>query len=465
MTENSKKDKTEMCIAPSSPFSQQKKTRQGNEFPNENTSLGKYSKLTVLGEGGVAKIFKAYDAELDRYVALKVLKRGTLAPEHLQKRFQTEIQAQARLNIPGTIRLFDFGKDKEWLYYSMELVDGITLKECIKQKKLSLKEKLSIVYKLYGIIANIHKNHLCHRDIKPSNVMIDTHNEVKLLDFGLVKVLNKNDKNNTRAGEIAGSPIYMSPEMTIGLENNDTKTVLSTDVYSLGMLTYEFLTFGELPYDIINISTEEIFHCIRTQHPTSINKYLPDLPENLSTIIMQMLEKNPKKRISIDKLIKKFDVDIYTSKRNSNQWTRLMLFIILGVLAIVLTLNYKKQLYDISEKTKITHNKQKDSEHLTPRIYKNYAPQEMNYHWNNLKDKYKDTNNSVLLFSIPSNSVLTIKDYNIDKEWVYDSKTLPMGVITTLAGTTIELKLDLKQMGLTIFFKWTTEAGNVDTLF
>ncbi len=467
MTEKYNNTKTDVCASPSSPFKV-----DAFEFPANNTSLGKYSKLIAIGEGGVAKIFKAYDSELERYVALKVLKRGISAPEHIKKRFLTEIQAQARLNIPGTIRLFDCGEDQGWLYYAMELIEGTTLKECITQKKLSLNEQIDIIIKLCKIISQIHKNHLCHRDIKPSNVMIDAHNEIRLLDFGLVKILNQNDKNNTRAGEIAGSPAYMSPEMTYGLENNSKTNISSTDVYSLGMLTYEFLTFGKFPYDVVTIPQEEIFNCIRTKPPTPIRKHLPNISEKLNKTIMKTLDKDAEQRISIDELIKQLTLFSGQNKPPLNI-KKIFISILFGVvmlLAIQQYFKYKMNNIEIESKktskvNKIKPAKPYQQKNTTPCIYRNYAPEKMLSHWNELKTEYENSNSSILLFSIPKNTILTITDCHINKKWTYNSSTLPMGIIKTSAGTRIEIQLDLKDMETTIFFIWVTKPGNVDTLY
>ncbi len=275
-------------------------------FPASGTDIGKYENLQRIGQGGQAAVFKAYDPELERFVAVKVLTRGIRAPEDLKGRFEREIKIQARLKLPGTIPIFGCGEDKGWLYYAMEYVEGVTLDTYFSDNDLSVDEQVDILLRLTKIIAGIHKAGLRHRDIKPSNVMITNDGEVKLLDFGLVTSLDKNPGiYTTRVGEFGGTPAYMSPERSrdvMVFEEEKEKMAdkdydaAASDVYSLGVLFYELLT-GRLPYTIMReTKITDLMQTIQTEAPTSPRKFNPKIPAQLEKIVMRMLDKNPKNR-------------------------------------------------------------------------------------------------------------------------------------------------------------------------
>ena len=260
----------------------------------ELTKLGRYTNLTLIGEGGISRVYKANDPKLKRYVALKVLKKGIASSEKAIKRFQQEISLQSKLNITGCVKIFDCGEENGLTYCVLEYIEGKSLDALIKIKAFTLEQKIQIIADISRIINEIHSAGMEHRDIKPGNIIIDKDLKVFLLDFGLAKaVKSKNNIYQTVYGEFFGTPAYMSPEST------DTKIQLpseySSDIYALGITAYELLT-GHLPYDIEYLDSKEIAYIVRNEPPIPPSQYNSNIPETLEKLLIKSLEKNPNYR-------------------------------------------------------------------------------------------------------------------------------------------------------------------------
>lgn len=209
-------------------------------FPAGTLIQNRFEIVSLLGQGGMAVVYKADDKLLKRTIALKVLQK---VDDSRLQRFQREAQSAAKLDHPGILKIFDFYFQEEPLCIAMELVEGTTLSEFIAHNADSdTTFILDIFIAVSDALAHAHKEGVVHRDIKPSNIMLvpGTTGLVKVMDFGIAKALDDTAPRNsslTRTGEMIGSPFYMSPEQVTG------KVVdKRSDIYSFGCALYEALT-------------------------------------------------------------------------------------------------------------------------------------------------------------------------------------------------------------------------------
>ncbi|MFM8680699.1 MAG: protein kinase domain-containing protein [Alphaproteobacteria bacterium] len=198
----------------------------------------------LLGEGGMGCVYRARHRQLGRAVALKILAPGTEDDARFVERFLREARALARLDHPGIVRVHDFGRAGKRLFMTMELVEGTTLRELLREKRISAREALAIVPQICDALQYAHDEGVVHRDIKPENVLVDVQGRVKLADFGLAKLVGPADEihGRTHTGQGMGTPHYMAPEQATSARDVDHRA----DIYSLGVVFYEMLT-GELP--------------------------------------------------------------------------------------------------------------------------------------------------------------------------------------------------------------------------
>ena len=203
--------------------------------------LGKrYEVLSKVGAGGMADVYKGRDRMLNRYVAIKVLKKEYKEDENFVRKFRSEAQAAAGLMHPNIVNVYDVGEDRGLYYMVMELVEGITLKEYIERKgRLSHKEVISIAIQMCTGIGIAHAADIIHRDIKPQNIIISNDGKVKVTDFGIAKATT----SNTVSSNAMGSVHYTSPEQARGGFSDQR-----SDIYSLGITLYEMVT-GQVPFD------------------------------------------------------------------------------------------------------------------------------------------------------------------------------------------------------------------------
>ncbi len=203
--------------------------------------LGKrYEILEKIGAGGMADVYKGKDHMLNRYVAIKVLKKEFREDETFVRKFRSEAQAAAGLLNPNIVNVYDVGEDRGLYYIVMELVEGITLKDYIdKKSRLSPKEVISIGIQMCMGIEEAHKHHIIHRDIKPQNIIISNDGKVKVTDFGIARMVT-----STTVSTVAmGSVHYTSPEQARGGYSDE-----KSDIYSVGITLYEMVT-GEVPFN------------------------------------------------------------------------------------------------------------------------------------------------------------------------------------------------------------------------
>ena len=246
---------------------------------------GRYEIMNRIGMGGMADVYKAVDRVLNRYVAVKVLKREFREDETFVKKFWSEAQSAAVLQHPNIVNVYDVAADRGLYYIVMELVEGITLKDYIQKKgKLTSKEVIGITLQVCAGIEAAHSKNIIHRDVKPQNIIISKEGKVKVTDFGIAKATS----SNTISTNVMGSVHYTSPEQARG-GFSDAKS----DIYSLGITMYEMVT-GELPFD--GDSTVSIALKHLQEDIVSPSEVVEDIPKSLEQIILKCTQKSPDRR-------------------------------------------------------------------------------------------------------------------------------------------------------------------------
>ena len=237
----------------------------------------RYEILEIIGTGGMAVVYKARDHRLNRLVAVKILKDEFARDEEFRRRFRAEGEAVAMLSHPNIVQVYDVSASDSANYIVMELIDGISLKQYMEKKGvLNWKETLHFAMQIAKGLEHAHSRGIIHRDIKPHNVMVLKNGSVKVMDFGIARVMSK---SNTLTKEALGSVHYISPEQAKGGHTDNR-----SDIYSLAVVMYEMMT-GRPPYD------GESPVAVAIQHinggaplPSTLN---PNIPRGLEQIIMK----------------------------------------------------------------------------------------------------------------------------------------------------------------------------------
>ncbi|MCL4334472.1 MAG: DUF2791 family P-loop domain-containing protein, partial [Candidatus Thermoplasmatota archaeon] len=251
----------------------------------ESFSNGRYIVVKKLGEGGKGIVFKCTDKMLGRTVALKMIK--TSLDEDTVSRFNREAQTTARLGHPNIVSVYDIGSVENHPFLVIEYVDGKSLDDIIKDKSvLSPSEIVQISISIAEALEYAHKLGILHRDIKPENIMISKDNVPKLMDFGLARSVDS--PKLTHAGAIVGTPAFISPESALGREND-----ARSDLYSLGCVMYNMAT-GQPPF--ISRDNLKLIYSHINDMPVPIRRIRNDFPQDLESIIMKLLSKDPSKR-------------------------------------------------------------------------------------------------------------------------------------------------------------------------
>jgi serine/threonine protein kinase len=249
---------------------------------------GRYRIIKELGKGNMGVVYQAHDPQIDRMVALKVLRADRVASEDFVARFLKEARAIGRLSHPRIVTVYDVGEDHGSIYIAMEYLKGEPLNEILQKGGLSLEQAVDIVIQVAQALDYAHKEGIVHRDIKPSNIILTPDHKVKLTDFGIARIEDSTAGYQTQAGEILGTPIYMSPEQVTGKKADGR-----SDLYSLGVLFYEMIV-GRRPFTGSNLAA--IFHSITHDIPESPAAADPFISRALSDHVMMCLEKLPANR-------------------------------------------------------------------------------------------------------------------------------------------------------------------------
>ena len=262
------------------------------QIPEIGQRLGHYRLLTKLGEGGMGLVFRALDEHLDCDVALKVLPPSLLADASARKRFRKEALTLAKLKHPNIATVHDFDTNDGIDFLVMEYVDGATLAERVVRGALAEKEILALGSEIAKTLDVAHRRGVVHRDLKPGNIMLTSHGDVKVLDFGLAKLLRVSEStatdSYTEIPGISGTMPYMAPEQLRG-DAPDYRG----DIYSLGAVLYELATGGRL---FPEAQPAQLAHAVLERVPVSPSSANRQISAELERIILKCLEKEPENR-------------------------------------------------------------------------------------------------------------------------------------------------------------------------
>jgi serine/threonine protein kinase len=255
-------------------------------------NFGRYQILELLGEGGMATVYKAYDTRLDREVAIKVIRRDAFPQdqtEMLLKRFERESKSLAKLSHPNIVGVIDYGDFEGSPYLVMEYLSGGTLRQKLG-RPIPWREAVQMALPIANALDYVHDRNIINRDVKPSNVLLTEKGQPMLTDFGLVKLFGDEAKDSTHltsSGTGLGTPDYMAPEQWTG------ETTAQSDLYSFGVILYEMIT-GHRPYTadtpagvLLKQATEPL------PLPT---RYITDLPRDVESVLLKALAKEPQDR-------------------------------------------------------------------------------------------------------------------------------------------------------------------------
>lgn len=265
----------------------------------DGTHLGRYSIRSQLGAGGMGEVYLAQDSQLRRPVALKLLHTDLTLNEGQLRRFEQEAYAASVLNHPNILTIYEIGEADGIHFIATEYVEGMTLRQHIRTARMEMSEVLDVSVQIASALAAAHQAGIVHRDIKPENIMIRHDGYVKVLDFGLAKLIENRglafdsqaetmQAVNTTPGLVMGTVSYMSPEQTRGLEVD-----ARTDIWSLGVVLYEMMA-GRRPFD--GLTSSDVIAAILKAEPLPLSRFSPKLPAELQRIITKALRKEREER-------------------------------------------------------------------------------------------------------------------------------------------------------------------------
>ena len=259
--------------------------------------LGRYEIVDLLGEGSMGEVYRARDLRLGRDVALKVLRPELAADPERLGRFEREARAASALNHPNVVSLFDVGEHEGAPYLVTELLEGETLRDRCGRGRIPLSEALSIAAQIVEGLDAAHSKGIVHRDLKPENVFLLPGGRVKVLDFGLAKLLEGEDGTGpgenivvTTAGTVLGTVEYMAPEQMRGQAADHR-----ADLYSLGAVIFEMLA-GHTPFQ--RKTSTETFQAILEEDPPALSKSGVKVPSGIEAALRRSLAKRPEERFA-----------------------------------------------------------------------------------------------------------------------------------------------------------------------
>ncbi|MFN8374149.1 MAG: protein kinase [Anaerolineae bacterium] len=262
--------------------------------PMIGRKLGDYAIQEMLGQGGMARVYKGYDEKLDRYAAVKVIDAHLVAREsetEYRERFRREARAIARLNHSNIVKIYQFGEDGSMYYMAMEYVSGRDLRQIIKDytakgATMPYEEVMRVINDITAALDYAHKEGVIHRDVKPSNIMVTSSGQSILMDFGLALSVPEGTLGST-----FGSVHYIAPEQAV----SSARAVPQSDLYSLGVVLYEMLT-GRVPFDDQSTMSVALKHL--SDPPPALSSLNPNILPQIEEVVLKVLDKEPRKRFA-----------------------------------------------------------------------------------------------------------------------------------------------------------------------
>ena len=261
-------------------------------------AIGPYRIVSLLGKGGMGEVYLTQDVRLGRQVALKRLPAQFTLDADRARRFEQEARAVSALNHPNIVTIYEIGQSNSLHFITTEFIDGETLREHLARKRRSLDEVLDVAIQIASALAAAHAAGIVHRDIKPENIMIRPDGYVKVLDFGLAKLVEQKNKSllgledstarQTARGLILGTVNYMSPEQAKGEEIDER-----TDIFSLGAVIHEMIA-GRTPF--AGDSMSETFANLINAEPQPLSRFAANVPDEMQRIVLKMLRKKKDER-------------------------------------------------------------------------------------------------------------------------------------------------------------------------
>src|SRR5262245_32523547 len=252
--------------------------------------LGKYQITEVLGKGAMGVVYKAFDPNIRRTVAIKTIRKELIEDDGAQAllaRFKNEAQAAGRLSHPGIVAVYDYGEEHDVAYIAMEYIEGNSLREYFnRDTRFTDRDAVSIMAQLLDGLAYAHEQGVWHRDIKPANLIIMTNGRLKIADFGIARI---DSSNLTQIGAIMGTPGYMAPEQYTGSDVD-----WRADIFSSGVVLYQLLA-GVKPFVG---SAEAITYKVCYEHPTAPSQVAPEraIPARYDAVVSRAIAKKSRER-------------------------------------------------------------------------------------------------------------------------------------------------------------------------
>ena len=280
-----------------------------------HTTISHYHILSLLGAGGMGKVYLAEDTKLRRKVALKLLAADLTKNEDRLRRFEQEAQAASALNHPNILTIHEIGSEGDAHFIATEFIDGETLRQRLVHSRMAIREVLDVAVQVAGALAAAHSAGIIHRDIKPENIMVRPDGLVKVLDFGLAKLTETQAPStdsgartiaraDTDPGTVMGTAAYMSPEQARG-----QKVDARTDIFSLGVVIYEMIA-GRAPFE--GETASHVIVSILEKEPAPLKRFSPDTPSELERIVTKALAKDRDERYQT---VKDLLIDLKTLKQ------------------------------------------------------------------------------------------------------------------------------------------------------
>lgn len=265
----------------------------GTEFQSQMPEqIGRFQIIEELGAGAMSVVYKAFDPEINRTIAIKLLRGERAADPEYRFRFLQEAKAAGKLTHPNIVTIFDVGEAPEGPYIAMEYLQGMTLQQVMaSEREITLRDKVVYGIQLAEALAYSHASSVVHRDVKPGNIMLSEDGQnVRITDFGIAHIETPNKEQHTQMGAVLGTPQYMSPEQVEGQPLDGR-----SDLFSLGVILYQLIT-GEKPFMAQTLTT--LLMEIVQKEPDPINRKVSNVPESLQRAVEKLMRKRPAQRFN-----------------------------------------------------------------------------------------------------------------------------------------------------------------------